>query len=160
MEETYGMEKPNGGGGVFVEVTEGDETERLNGDRRDKGIHRGRKEEEESLYGVFRRLISDIFFPDGEQRGRASLLHRIKASVAENGPLLREASGNTGRKVLLWTRRGSPLRALLVISVSISVLVFYLYLVLLLLGPHVLLIVTMCRSISDTCFPFSFFFKV
>lgn len=150
------MEKPNGGGGAFVDVTEGDETERLNGDSRDRGTDRGRKEEEEeSLYGVFRRLISEIFFPDGEQRGR--LLHRIKTSVAENAPLLREASGNTGRKVLFWTRRGSPLRALLVISVSLSVLVSYLYLVLLLLGPHVLLMVTMCRSIFDTCFPFSFF---
>ncbi|XP_059452806.1 uncharacterized protein LOC132183395 [Corylus avellana] len=117
MAETYGMEKPNGGGGVFVDVTEGDETERLNGDSRDRGIHRGRKEEEEeSLCGVCRRLISEIFFPDGEQRGR--LLHRIKTSVAKNAPLLREASGNTGRKVLFWTRRGSPLRALLVISVG------------------------------------------
>ncbi|XP_062150846.1 uncharacterized protein LOC133859455 [Alnus glutinosa] len=122
MAEPYGTEKPNGGGGVFLEVTEGDETKGLNHDNRDKRTHRGRgeeeEEEEESLYGVFRRLISEIFFPDGEQRGRASLLHRIKASVAENGPLLREASGNTGRKVLSWTRRGSPLRALLVISVG------------------------------------------
>jgi hypothetical protein len=134
MAEPYGTEKPNGGGGVFLEVTEGDETEGLNGDNRDKRTHRGRgeEEEEESLYGVFRRLISEIFFPDGEQRGRASLLHRIKASVVENGPLLREASGKTGRKVLSWTRRGSPLRALLVISVSLSLSYFYLVLLLLL----------------------------
>ncbi|KAE7995476.1 hypothetical protein FH972_000260 [Carpinus fangiana] len=34
MAELYGMEKPDGGGGVFVEVTEGDETERLNNDNR------------------------------------------------------------------------------------------------------------------------------
>ncbi|GLT73536.1 hypothetical protein SLA2020_453870 [Shorea laevis] len=117
MAEPNETEKPNGGGGVYVEVTEGDQTERLYGDNRNNGTHRGREEKEETLYGVFRRLITEIFFPHGE-RGRASLLHRIKASVAENGPLLREASGNTGRKVLLWTRRGSPMRALLVISVG------------------------------------------
>lgn len=146
MAEPNETEKPNGGGGVYVEVNEGDETERLYGDNRKKGTHR-RREKEETLYGVFRRLITEIFFPDGE-RGRASLLHRIKASVADNGPLLREASGNTGRKVLLWTRRGSPMRALLVISVSLSVL----------LVPHVLLMVTMCRSIFDTHFPFPFLF--
>lgn len=120
MAETEETEKPNGsgGGGVFVEFPDGEETGRLNGDDREK-VHRRRGEEgEETLYGVLRRLTSEIVFPDGEQRGRTTLLHRIKASVAENGPLLREASGNTGRKVLHWTRRGSPLRALLVISVG------------------------------------------
>lgn len=115
MEEQYGTEKPNGVGGVFVEVSDGDGTTHR---------HRPEMQEGETLYSVFHRLLSSIFFPDvrGE---RAPLLHRIKGSVADNVPLLREASGNTGRNVLLWTRRGSPLRALLVISVSISSLLQY-----------------------------------
>jgi hypothetical protein len=43
----YGTEKPNGGDGVFVEATEGDETDRLYGDNRDKETHRRREEKEE-----------------------------------------------------------------------------------------------------------------
>ncbi|XP_018847092.1 uncharacterized protein LOC109010651 [Juglans regia] len=100
MAEPYGTEKPKGEG---------------------SNPHRT---EEETLFGVFHRMVSAIFFPD-DQRERAPLLHRIRASVADNAPFLREASGNTGRNVLLWTRRGSPLRALLVISVgTITLLAF------------------------------------
>ncbi|XVF20492.1 hypothetical protein REPUB_Repub12eG0005100 [Reevesia pubescens] len=69
---------------------------------------------EESLYGVLHRLISMIIFPDAS----TPLIQRIKISVSENGPRLGEASRNTGHTLLLWTRRGSPLRALLVISVG------------------------------------------
>lgn len=115
MAEADGTDMRNG---VVVVVTDGDETECQNSDDTGRGTHHRRKEEE-SLYGVLRGLTSAIFFPD-EEHGRAPLLHRIKASVAENAPRLREASGNTGRHVLNWTRRGSPLRALLVISVSVS----------------------------------------
>ncbi|XP_041002453.1 uncharacterized protein LOC121248144 [Juglans microcarpa x Juglans regia] len=107
MEEQNGTETRNGVGGVFVEVPDGEGTHR----------HRRELQEGETLYSVFHRLLSAIFFPD-VQGERAPLLHRIKASVADNAPLLREASGNTGRNVFLWTRRGSPLRALLVISVG------------------------------------------
>ncbi|KAG6720604.1 hypothetical protein I3843_03G070900 [Carya illinoinensis] len=96
MEEQNGTENPNG-----------EETH----------CHRRELQEGETLYSVFHHLLSAIFFPD-VQGERAPLLHRIKASVADNAPLLREASGNTGRNVLLWTRRGSPFRALLVISVG------------------------------------------
>ena len=73
-----------------------------------------------TLYGVFRRVVAEIFFPDqGSGYGSSALLHRIKGSLAENVPLLRDALKNTGRDLLLWTRRGTPLRALLVVSVSI-----------------------------------------
>ncbi|KAB1211352.1 hypothetical protein CJ030_MR6G021458 [Morella rubra] len=112
MAEADGTDMRNG----VVVVTDGDETECQNSDDTGRGTHHRRKEEE-SLYGVLRGLTSAIFFPD-EEHGRAPLLHRIKASVAENAPRLREASGNTGRHVFNWTRRGSPLRALLVISVG------------------------------------------
>ncbi|GFZ09617.1 hypothetical protein Acr_21g0002160 [Actinidia rufa] len=72
-----------------------------------------------TLYGVLRRVVAEIFFPDpGSGYGSGSLLRRIKGSLAENVPLLRDASKNTGRDLLLWTRRGTPLRALLVVSVG------------------------------------------
>lgn len=73
-------------------------------------------DEEVTLYGVVNRLISSILFPD--PKTSSTLVHRIKASVSSNVPLLRDASKNTGRDVLQWTRRGSPLRALLVVSVG------------------------------------------
>ncbi|GMI76977.1 LDAP Interacting Protein [Hibiscus trionum] len=73
---------------------------------------------EETLYDVLHRSISMIIFPNGSSPESTPLLQRIKISVSENGCRLREASRNTGRDVLLWTRRGSPLRALLVISIG------------------------------------------
>ncbi|CAI0555254.1 unnamed protein product [Linum tenue] len=70
-----------------------------------------------TLYAVLQRMVSSIFAPaDGGDP--APLLQRIKASLSENGPLLKDATTNTGRKILVWTRNGSHLRALLVISVG------------------------------------------
>ncbi|KAE8684682.1 KANADI like transcription factor, putative isoform 1 [Hibiscus syriacus] len=68
---------------------------------------------EETLQDALHRLISSIIYPEAS----APLLQRIKISVSENVPRLGEASRNTSRSVLQWTRRGSPLRALIVISV-------------------------------------------
>ncbi|CAN6570064.1 unnamed protein product [Malus baccata var. baccata] len=105
MAEPYGTN-----GGVDVDVID-----------HDGEVHTKR---EETLYGVFHRLIIEIFFPGSTSAGAAApLFHRIKTSLAKNVPLLREASRNSGRNVLLWTRRGSPLRALLVISVGTITLV-------------------------------------
>ncbi|XP_057431583.1 uncharacterized protein LOC130724383 [Lotus japonicus] len=70
----------------------------------------------ETLPEVLNRLVTDILFPGPADD--ASLLRRIKASVAGNAPLLPEASRNSASHVIVWTRRGSPLRALLVISVG------------------------------------------
>lgn len=78
---------------------------------------KGVRSEDQTVYEPLRRLIAEIFFPD-EFKG-TSLFHRVKLSVAENGPAVGQACRNVGRDVLRWTRRGSPLRALLVISVSI-----------------------------------------
>ncbi|XP_061340348.1 uncharacterized protein LOC133286862 [Gastrolobium bilobum] len=72
--------------------------------------------ETETLPEVVNRMASAILFPEPVNSG--SLLRRIKASVADNAPLLPEASRNSAHHVLLWTRQGSPLRALLVISVG------------------------------------------
>ncbi|KGN51068.1 uncharacterized protein LOC101212066 [Cucumis sativus] len=75
--------------------------------------------EDQTVYEPLRRLIAEIFFPD-EIKG--SLFHRVKVSVTDNGPAVAQACRNFGRDVLSWTRRGSPLRALLVISVGTIVL--------------------------------------
>nr|ABO31374.1 unknown [Gossypium hirsutum] len=72
---------------------------------------------EETLYDVLHRSVSMIL-PDASSTESAPLLQRIKISVSENGPRLGEASRNTGQTLLRWTRRGSPLRALLVISLG------------------------------------------
>ncbi|KAI3462203.1 hypothetical protein Pfo_018866 [Paulownia fortunei] len=72
--------------------------------------------QELTLYTILNRLIAAVFFPDPDSS--APLLQRIKSSLSVNIPLLREASRNTGRHVLIWTRRGSPFRALLVVSVG------------------------------------------
>ncbi|XP_071913754.1 uncharacterized protein [Coffea arabica] len=74
-----------------------------------------RQEEETTLYTVFNRLIAAMFFPSSAS---APLLRRTKAALSENVPLLRLATKNTARHVLLWTCRGSPLQALLVVSVG------------------------------------------
>ncbi|KAK8532258.1 hypothetical protein V6N13_131596 [Hibiscus sabdariffa] len=71
---------------------------------------------QETLHDGLLRLVSSIIYP--EASASAPLLQRIKTSVSENVPRLGEASRNTSRSVLQWTRRGSPLRALLVISVG------------------------------------------
>lgn len=77
---------------------------------------KGVRNEDQTVYETLRRLIAEICFPD-EIKG-SSLFHRVKVSVAENGPAVGQACRNFGRDVLSWTRRGSPLRALLVVSVS------------------------------------------
>lgn len=101
-------EQPNG---VSVEVVGEDEDS-------NKSKRIPTQEEQLTLYVVFHRLITEIFFPNPNTSYESNtLLHRIKTSVSKNLPLLRKASRNTGRDVLLWTRRGSPLRALLVVSV-------------------------------------------
>ncbi|KAK8546582.1 hypothetical protein V6N13_067789 [Hibiscus sabdariffa] len=73
---------------------------------------------EEMLQDALHRLVSSIIYPEDSASVSTPLLQRIKISVSENVPRLGEASRNTGRSVLRWTRSGSPLRALLVISVG------------------------------------------
>ncbi|KAM7519859.1 hypothetical protein LguiB_018821 [Lonicera macranthoides] len=93
------------------------DTEKTNGESYDdKYKIKQMKDEEVTLYGVLSRMISSILFPDPGTS--SSLVYRIKASVSSSLPLLRDASKNTGRDILQWTRRGSYLRALLVVSVG------------------------------------------
>ncbi|XP_042481298.1 uncharacterized protein LOC122061855 [Macadamia integrifolia] len=72
--------------------------------------------EEETLYGVLRRFFAEIFFLD--PKNSSSFLERIKSSVSHNGPLLRKGFRNSSRDLLQWTRRGSAIRAILVVSVG------------------------------------------
>ncbi|KAH7848591.1 hypothetical protein Vadar_004864 [Vaccinium darrowii] len=90
--------------GVYAEVIE-------NGSHKEeKGV---------TLYGVLRQLVAEIFFPDPNSScGSDPFVRRVKGSLSENVPHLRDALRNSGRDVLHWTRRGSPLRALLVVSVG------------------------------------------
>ncbi|MBA0790280.1 hypothetical protein Gohar_014941 [Gossypium harknessii] len=97
-------------------------TEQMNGASVDE--NNCTQSEEMPLHEALRRLISTIIYPDGSSSSPAPLLQRIKISVSENGPRLGEASRNTSRTVIRWTRSGSPLRALLVISVRVGSIAF------------------------------------
>ncbi|XP_057784222.1 uncharacterized protein LOC131001673 [Salvia miltiorrhiza] len=68
-----------------------------------------------TLFTLLNRLIAAIFFPGPNS---APLLQRVKTALSENIPLLHDASKNTVGRLLQWTRRGSPLRALFVVSVG------------------------------------------
>ncbi|KAK7290235.1 hypothetical protein RIF29_04509 [Crotalaria pallida] len=70
----------------------------------------------ETVPELLNRFASSIMFPEPGNSG--SLINRIKISFLENAPFLPGASINSANDVLLWTHRGSPLRALLVISVK------------------------------------------
>jgi len=85
-------------------------------------------DQEIDLYTVIHRVIVMILYPDpGSGASSTSLLQRIKIVLSENLPLLGEGSRNSGKKLLQWTQRGSPLRALLVISVSVWFHLFFLF---------------------------------
>ncbi|MCD9639253.1 hypothetical protein HAX54_023661 [Datura stramonium] len=66
-----------------------------------------------TLFDIFNRIVTAIFSSDN-----GPLIQRIRGSVSENVPLIHQASKNTARNVYSWTRKGSPLRALLVVSVG------------------------------------------
>ncbi|XP_028800528.1 uncharacterized protein LOC114755818 [Neltuma alba] len=82
----------------------------------------GYAKERETLYEILHHMVSAILVAD-QGNNRAPLLHRIKTSVSQYASRIPEASRNTSQDVLLWTRQGSPLRALLVVSVGTITLV-------------------------------------
>ncbi|KAL2333195.1 hypothetical protein Fmac_014408 [Flemingia macrophylla] len=99
------MEEKANGNGVYAE----EEEEELKSKHRKGTLS-------ETLPEVLNRIASAILFPEPADAG--SLLRRIKVSVSDNAPLFPEASRNSANDVLLWTRRGTPFRALFVISVG------------------------------------------
>jgi hypothetical protein len=75
--------------------------------------------DEDTLPGVLRSFLDGVFgSPPGAGAGDEPLLRRLRAASCEAAPRLRGASRNSARDLLEWTRRGSGLRAILVISVS------------------------------------------
>ena len=77
----------------------------------------GEEEEgEDTLPGVVRGFLEGVWSSPGG--GGEPLLGRLRAASCEAAPRLRGASRNSARDLLEWTRRGSGLRAILVISVS------------------------------------------
>lgn len=95
--------------------------ETTNGDRKTDSVKVDEEDGSESLYSLVCITIGSILFPDSKTGYASSspLLQRIRNSFAENGPKLREASKKTSREILQWTRRGSHLRSLLVITVNV-----------------------------------------
>nr|GLL18998.1 uncharacterized protein LOC109167603 [Ipomoea trifida] len=73
--------------------------------------------QEITLSAVLTRLISAVLFPGPDTPG--TFQHRVKAALSEYAPLLCEASQNTARNICAWSHRGSPFRALLLLSVSV-----------------------------------------
>ncbi|KAL1213067.1 hypothetical protein V5N11_001071 [Cardamine amara subsp. amara] len=116
---------------TYADVVGGDDDvgEILNGGTMNGQLKPDYKDKEEdedsnSLYSLICLTIGSILFPDSKtgDTSSSSLLQRIRNSVAENGPKLRKASRRTGNEILLWTRGGSPLRSLLVITIGTIVL--------------------------------------
>ncbi|GAA0185841.1 voltage-gated ion channel [Lithospermum erythrorhizon] len=72
-----------------------------------------------NLYTIFNSLVSAIVFslPD-EKYGSAPLLFRVKGAISDSVPVLKEGCKNSANDLLRWTRNGSALRAILVVSVG------------------------------------------
>ena len=70
-----------------------------------------------TLLTLLNRFIAAIFSPSPNPS--APLPQRLKTALSDNIPLLRDASNNTAALLLQWTRRGTPLRALFLVSVSL-----------------------------------------
>ncbi|XP_047967849.1 uncharacterized protein LOC125211929 [Salvia hispanica] len=69
-----------------------------------------------TLLTLLNRFIAAIFSPSPNPS--APLPQRLKTALSDNIPLLRDASNNTAALLLQWTRRGTPLRALFLVSVG------------------------------------------
>ncbi|RRT80059.1 hypothetical protein B296_00012427 [Ensete ventricosum] len=70
-----------------------------------------------TFYSVIRDFLAGIVLPPPEASPPPAFLQRLKFSYSKASPCLREASRNSARDLLLWTRRGGSPRALLVIAV-------------------------------------------
>ncbi|KAF8702075.1 hypothetical protein HU200_033422 [Digitaria exilis] len=80
-------------------------------------------EEEDTLPGVLRGFVDGVWYGPGAGGDEKTLLRRLRAASCEAAPRLRGASRNSARDLLEWTRQGSGLRAILVISVGTITLI-------------------------------------
>ncbi|CAM0952846.1 unnamed protein product [Alopecurus aequalis] len=70
---------------------------------------------EDTLPGVLRGFVDGVWSPGASGD---PLLRRIREASWETAPRLRGASMNSARDLLAWTKQGTGLRAILVISVG------------------------------------------
>lgn len=70
-----------------------------------------------TLPTVVRGFVDGVLSSDGPSPP-PPFLRRVRVAATDAAPKLREASGNSARHLIAWTRQGSSLRALLVIAVS------------------------------------------
>ncbi|CAL9081370.1 unnamed protein product [Musa textilis] len=75
-------------------------------------------EGELTLNSVIRDFLAGVVLPPPEASPPPAFLQRLKFSYYKASPCLREASRNSARDLLLWTRRGGSPRALFVIAVG------------------------------------------
>ncbi|KAJ6850207.1 uncharacterized protein M6B38_265590 [Iris pallida] len=74
--------------------------------------------DEKTLYGVLRGFVAGVSEAGAGGDPPKPISSRIRASLAKTAPELRGASEKSAHDLLRWTRQGSPLRALLVVSVG------------------------------------------
>ncbi|OIT38625.1 PREDICTED: uncharacterized protein LOC109239163 [Nicotiana attenuata] len=110
MEDNTSEEKSNGE--VIIDETKEDSTNF----NKSKGMNIQENEKGVTLFDIFNHFVSAIFSSDNNNND--PLIQRIKVAISENVPLIHQASKNTTHNVYSWTRKGSPLRALLVVSVG------------------------------------------
>ncbi|XP_060184163.1 uncharacterized protein LOC132613891 [Lycium barbarum] len=79
-------------------------------------MNQEKEKEGVTLFDIFNHFVSTIFSSDNNNN--VGVIKRIQRAISENVPLVNQASKNTAHNVYTWTRKGSPLRALLVISVG------------------------------------------
>ncbi|KAE8812689.1 hypothetical protein D1007_10261 [Hordeum vulgare] len=72
---------------------------------------------EETLPAVLRSFVDGVWPPPGN--GGDPLLQRLRTASYEAAPWLWDASRNSARDLLPWTKQGSGLHAIIVISVSL-----------------------------------------
>ncbi|KAJ3677446.1 hypothetical protein LUZ60_003170 [Juncus effusus] len=71
---------------------------------------------DDSLPAVFRSFFDGVVYSHGGES--QPLIRRVKDAASEHAPRLRDASRNSAANLIAWTRRGSALRHLFVISVG------------------------------------------
>jgi hypothetical protein len=70
-----------------------------------------------TLPTLVRRFVDGVISSDGSSPP-PPFLRRVRAAANDTAPKLREASRNSARDLIAWTKQGSSLRALLVSTVS------------------------------------------
>ncbi|KAL8137555.1 hypothetical protein V2J09_003556 [Rumex salicifolius] len=96
------------------------ESSRSNGEPMEKNKPTpGKMDHGDNVLAVVKGLLWSIFFPEPiSDLSGTSFFYRAKTCLRRDFPRLRESSKSAGMDILSWTRRGSPLRALLVLSVG------------------------------------------